>query len=300
MLYILSGLFIIKGEFTIGGAFAFITYSAYVVNPISALINIKYYFAQIEPSAKRLFELWGQPEELEMKLCEMKPEKIYQDRDMVFEVKNLVFGYEPGHPILNGISLCVKKGERIAIVGENGSGKSTLLNLLAGFYRPQKGIIKLYGAPVELMDIQDMRNRIAVISQRPYLFQGTIEENVNIDGKASRDAVVEACRKSGALGFIEKLDHGFGQKIGQDGAKLSGGERQKIAVARALLKNADILLMDEATEGFDVESNEALRELLHSELKNKTIVFITHKYKELESVDKVYRLSKGILELVRS
>ena len=173
---------------------------------------------------------------------------------MVFEVKNLVFGYEPGHPILNGISLCVKKGERIAIVGENGSGKSTLLNLLAGFYRPQKGIIKLY----------------------------------------------EACRKSGAFGFIEKLDHGFGQKIGQDGAKLSGGERQKIAVARALLKNADILLMDEATEGFDVESNEALRELLHSELKNKTIVFITHKYKELESVDKVYRLSKGILELVRS
>ena len=135
---------------------------------------------------------------------------------------------------------------------------------------------------------------------RPYLFQWTIEENVNIDGKASSDAVVEACRKSGALGFIEKLDHGFGQKIGQDGAKLSGGERQKIAVARALLKNADILLMDEATEGFDVESNEALRELLHSELKNKTIVFITHKYKELESVDKVYRLSKGILELVRS
>lgn len=119
------------------------------------------------------------------------------------------------------------------------------------------------------------RNRIAVISQRPYLFQGTIEENVNIDGKASRDAVVEACRKSGALGFIEKLDHGFGQKIGQDGAKLSGGERQKIAVARALLKNADILLMDEATEGFDVESNEALRELLHSELKNKTnLIFI--------------------------
>lgn len=102
------------------------------------------------------------------------------------------------------------------------------------------------------------------------------------------------------LKHVEKVDHGFGQKIGQDGAKLSGGERQKIAVARALLKNADILLMDEATEGFDVESNEALRELLHSELKNKTIVFITHKYKELESVDKVYRLSKGILELVRS
>lgn len=157
-------------------------------------------------------------------------------------------------------------------------------------------ILQIIGGVVGL-SLLDWKLAILIEAIIPLKF---IEENVNIDGKASRDAVVEACRKSGALGFIEKLDHGFGQKIGQDGAKLSGGERQKIAVARALLKNADILLMDEATEGFDVESNEALRELLHSELKNKTIVFITHKYKELESVDKVYRLSKGILELVRS
>ena len=264
------------------------------------MININYYLAEIEPSANRLFELWGQPEDLEMKLCEMKAEKSYQDRDMGFEVKNLVFGFEPGHPILNGISLCVKKGERIAIVGEIGSGKSTLLILLAGFYRPQKGTINLYGAPVELMDIHDMRNRIAVKCQRPYLFPGTIEENVKNEGKAARDAVVEACRKSGALGFIEKLDHGFGQKFGQDGANLTGGERHMIGVARALQKNAVILLLDEAREGFEVESNEALRELLHSELKNKTIVFITDKYKELESVDKVHRLTKGTLELVRS
>src|SRR5699024_8873441 len=202
---------------------------------------------------KRLFKLWEQPEEQEMKSYSMEPVKFSQDKDIVFEVKDLFFGYESGHSILNGVSLCVKKGERVAIIGENGSGKSTLLNLLAGFYQPQKGIIKLCGVPVELMDIQDMRNRIAVVSQRPYLFQGTIEENVNIDEQASRGAVVEACRKSGALSFIEKFDHGFEQKIGQDGAKLSGGERQKIAVARALLKNADIVLMDEATEGFDVE-----------------------------------------------
>lgn len=298
LLYILSGLFIIKGEFTIGGAFAFITYSAYVVNPISSLINIKYYFAQIEPSAKRLFKLWEQPEETEMKLHAVASDKISQGKDIVFEIKDLFFGYEPSRSILNGVSLSVKKGERIAIIGENGSGKSTFLNLLAGFYQPQKGIIKLCGVPAELMNIQDIRSRIAVISQRPYLFQGTIEENVNIDGKASRDRVIEACKKSGALSFIEKFDHEFEQKIGQDGAKLSGGERQKIAVARALLKNAEILLMDEATEGFDVESNEALHELLNNELKNMTIIFITHKYRELEGVDKVYRLSKGILELV--
>lgn len=204
LLYILSGLFIIKEEFTIGRAFAFITYSAYVVNPISSLINIKYYFAQIEPSAKRLFKLLEQPEETEMKLYARKPGKISRDKDIVFEVKDLFFGYEPSHSILNGVSLCVRKGERVAIIGENGSGKSTLLNLLAGFYQPQKGIIKLYGIPVELMDIQDMRNRIAVISQRPYLFPGTIEENVNIDGKASRNAVIEACRKSGVLSFSDK------------------------------------------------------------------------------------------------
>lgn len=297
-LYMLSGILIVKGEFTIGGAFAFITYSGYVVTPISFLVNVKYYFAQIKPSAKRLFEFWEQPEESGI-TNKNKTEDylgIPFGNAPAIEVENISFGYEEAAMLLKGVSFSVQQGERMAIIGENGSGKSTLLNLLTGFYRPHKGIIKLHGIPIETLSIEEIRNNIAVISQKPYLFQGTIEDNVNIDGKASHEEVVSACEKSGALSFIEKLEKGFKQKIGQDGVKLSGGERQKLAVARALLKKANILLMDEATVGFDTDSNKAIHKLLCDELKNITVIIITHKYEELEGISKVYCLADGTLK----
>ena len=146
------------------------------------------------------------------------------------------------------------------------------------------------------MNLEKIRNNIAVISQKPYLFQGTIEDNINIDGKASCEQIWNACKKSGALNFINKLEQGLKQEIGQNGAMLSGGERQKIAVARALLKNSEILLMDEATTGFDVESNKAIHNLLYKELEGITVIFVTHKYEELEVVDRVYKLSEGVLK----
>lgn len=301
ILYILSGVLIIKGEFTIGGAFAFITYSGYVVSPISFLINIKYYFAQIEPSAKRLFTFLEQTEESEVLKRTGSHHHINPNLNSdvpVLEFKNVSFGYDAGCMILNNVSFSIQQGERMAIIGENGSGKSTILNLLAGFYRPQQGLIKLYGMPMDTLDVEEIRKRIAVISQKPYLFQGTIEENVNIDGKASHEEVVRACESSGALNFIENLEQGFEQKIGQNGARLSGGERQKLAVARALLKKADILLMDEATAGFDVESKKALHKLLCNDLKDITVIFITHKYEELEGIDKIYRLWGGVLKKI--
>ncbi len=301
ILYILSGVLIIKGEFTIGGAFAFITYSGYVVSPISFLINIKYYFAQIEPSAKRLFTFLEQTEESEVLKRTGSHHHINPNLNSdvpVLEFKNVSFGYDAGCMILNNVSFSIQQGERMAIIGENGSGKSTILNLLAGFYRPQQGLIKLYGMPMDTLDVEEIRKRIAVISQKPYLFQGTIEENVNIDGKASHEEVVRACESSGALNFIENLEQGFEQKIGQNGARLSGGERQKLAVARALLKKADILLMDEATAGFDVESKKALHKLLCNDLKDTTVIFITHKYEELEGIDKIYRLWGGVLKKI--
>lgn len=294
-LYVLSGLLIVKGEFTIGGAFAFMTYSGYVVSPISFLINIKYYFAQIKPSAKRFFEFMALPEEGEN--AESNIRTPANDRNMpVLELRDVKFRYKEAAPILNGVNLTVKQGERIAIIGENGSGKSTLLDLILGFYQPEQGVIKLWGVPAENLELKDIRNRIAVVSQKPYLFQGTIEENVNIDGMSSHEEVLTACIKSGAIGFIESLEDGFMQYIGQNGAKLSGGEKQKLAVARAILKKADILLLDEATSGFDKESDEALINLVREELGDKTIIFITHRYEELDGVEKVYRLAEGRLE----
>lgn len=299
-LYILGGLLIIKGEFTIGGAFAFITYSGYVVSPITFLINIKYYFAQIGPSAKRLFAFLEQPEEegdlLDKNLSTRR--NIHMETNTpILALKNVRFGYRKGIPILKGVNLLVQQGEKIAVIGENGCGKSTLLNLLSGFYQPEQGEIEIGGVPMKILKLEDIRSRIAVVSQKPYLFQGTIEENINMDGTALHEEVVNACKKSGAITFIEKLEKGFMQHVGLNGAKLSGGERQKLAVARAMLKKADVILMDEATSGFDQKSDNALIKLICEELNEKAVIFITHRYEELEGVEKVYKLSDGILEL---
>ena len=293
VLYILSGLLIIKGELSIGGAFAFIAYSGYVVSPISFLINIKYYFAQIIPSAKRYFEFLDQPEE------ENGTDRILEsgNQEPVLELIGVRFGYKEDSPILNDVNLTVHQGEKIAIIGENGSGKSTLFDLILGFRRPGQGVIKLWGVPTENLKLKDIRNRIAVVSQKPYLFQGTIEENVNIERTALHRDVLDACIKSGAIAFIDRLEDGFKQRIGRNGAKLSGGEKQKLAVARAILKKADILLMDEATSGFDNESDRELFHMMCSELDEKTIIFITHRFEELDGVETVYKLTEGRLEL---
>lgn len=293
VLYILSGLLIIKGELSIGGAFAFIAYSGYVVSPISFLINIKYYFAQIIPSAKRYFEFLDQPEE------ENGTDRIFgsSNQEPVLELIGIRFGYKEDAPILNDVNLTVHQGEKIAIIGENGSGKSTLFDLILGFRRPGQGVIKLWGVPTENLKLKDIRNRIAVVSQKPYLFQGTIEENVNIERTALHRDVLDSCIKSGAIAFIDRLEDGFKQCIGRNGAKLSGGEKQKLAVARAILKKADILLMDEATSGFDNESDRELFHMMCSKLDEKTIIFITHRFEELDGVETVYKLTEGRLEL---
>lgn len=308
MIYILSGLMIVAGNFTIGSAFAFITYVGYVVNPISFLIDIKYYFAEIKPSIKRFDNFMELPEEQDETLTTIlrrdKEELPCANREKgnvetpILELCGIQFGYKTGNSVLKNINLIVYPGEKIAIIGENGSGKSTLLNLLSGFYQPDRGCIKIQGIPVSKFGIKNLREKISMVCQKPYLFKGTIEENININGKVSHDEVIDCCKKSGAIDFIEQLENKFDQFVGQNGAKLSGGEKQKLAVARALTKKADILILDEATSGFDKESNKEMIDLICKELKEQTIICVTHRYEELESIQKVYKLSKGELKLV--
>lgn len=129
-------------------------------------------------------------------------------------------------------------------------------------------------------------------------FYGTIKDNINLDGTRTLEEVVAVCKRIGATQFINKFDEGYSQKIGQDGAKLSGGEKQKIALARALLKDAELIILDEATSGFDKKSDKALSELLREQMKNKTVIVVTHKYEEIEGFDKIYKLENGKLNQV--
>ena len=285
-LYILSGAMIIQGEFTIGGAFAFLSYSGDVTSPITSLISIRYYFAQILPSARRLVDFL----ELEEEYVQTEDRvETKQESAAILEFSDVWFGYNQEEMILKGIHFQADKGDKIAIIGDNGSGKSTILDLAAGFYRPNAGEIRIQGVPLNQMGAWEIRSKISVVSQKSYLFQGTVEENINIGEDALETEVIDVCHKSGVCCSNLK------ETIGHDGAALSGGEHQKIALARALLKKADILFLDEANASLDVGADAILCDLLKNNINHKTVIFVTHRQELLQAADKIYRLKNGKL-----
>lgn len=290
LLYILGGILIVNGSLTIGGVFAFLSYSSYVTGPISSILNIRYFFSRIFPSAKRFFSFLDMEEETNFEnSIEVKNES------QNIQLKNVSFSYEENREVLKNINFVFSKGEKVAIIGANGSGKTTILNLLLRFIEPTSGEIYIGDKNINQISIAKYRSLFSVVSQEPYLFHDTILNNINLDGNASKEEVENACRQSGANDFIDKLPKKENSKIGKNGARLSGGEKQKIAVARAIVKDSPIVILDEATSGYDVESDSYLHDVILNELKNKSVIMITHRYDNLEGMDKVYRLSEGRL-----
>ncbi len=288
LLYLIGGLFVCWNWLTIGAVFAFVSYSGYVTGPVGALINLKMYFARIMPSAKRLFAF------MDME-TETGGERTCAKGSPKLEFRNVCFRYEEGRPILNGLSFCVNPGEKVAIIGQNGSGKSTILNLLLRFYEPVSGEILIDGENVRTYSLDSYRSLFSVVSQDPYLFFGNIAENIDLTGTAEAERMEAAMNASGVSGYLQRMPNGNNTQIGQNGARLSGGEKQKLAVARALLKDAPIVILDEATSGFDVESDTYLHDVILHEMKEKTVIMITHHYENLVGMDRVYRLEEGRL-----
>lgn len=291
LLYLLGGLLICSGELTIGAVFAFVSYSGYVTGPVSALMNLKMYFARILPSAKRLFRFLDMEVEADsgvQKLQNGIPRLAFQHVD---------FRYEENRPILTDVNFYVEPGEKVAIIGQNGSGKSTVLNLLLRFYEPQAGAVLADDTDVRDIPLEAYRSLFSVVSQEPYLFLGNIAENVDLTGRVDTERVHAAMQTSGVSGYLERMPEGEKTQIGRNGARLSGGEKQKLAVARALLRDAPIVILDEATSGFDVESDAYLHEVIVHQMQEKSVIMITHHYENLEGMDRVYRLEDGKLRL---
>lgn len=292
VLYLLGGWLICTGSLTIGAVFAFASYSGYVTGPVSALINLKMFFARIMPSARRLF-----------RFLDMETERDGGDgepggRPPRLEFQDVVFSYEESRPILRGAAFTVEPGEKVAIIGQNGSGKSTILNLLLRFYQPGGGKILADGKDVGSLSLEGYRGLFSVVSQEPYLFLGDILENVDLDKSASPQRLEWALEQSGVQGYLSRMPEGAKTSIGRNGAKLSGGEKQKLAVARALLKDAPVVILDEATSGFDVESDAYLHDIIVNRMQGKSVIMITHHYHNLAGMDKVYRLEEGVLRQV--
>ena len=294
-LYILGAYMAFRNELTIGGLFAFLTYSAYVIGPISAILNIGYNFSNIIPSAKRFFEFLDMETELEVKR-ETNARTVDNEvpGDITFE--NVSFSYKDGEQILNKINLNIKAGEKIAVIGANGSGKSTLINLLLRFYKPQEGKILLDGTDINDIKLRDYRNLISVVSQDLYLFNTTIEKNISIGSKADNTVINKAAVRSGAYDFIKDMPLKYKSEVGRNGSRLSGGQRQKIAMARAFARQSKILILDEATANYDVESEAYVNKMLTTDFKDSTVVVISHKPDILTKVDKIWLVHAGRIQ----
>lgn len=284
VIYIIGANLVFKFQLSVGSVFAFITYSAYVTGPISAILNIGYLLSGIIPSTKRYYEFMNLQEETDKGKL-IKPEFGNLKLEEVF------FSYETGKPILTDVNIEIPKGSKTVLIGKNGSGKSTIINLLTRMYEPTAGQIKLKGVNIFEITLESYRNMISVVSQQIYLFNDTIRNNICIYKKVSDEVIETACKDSGLEDFLKEVSLHY--VVGQNGAMLSGGQKQKIALARALVHDKPIIIFDEVTSNTDVYSEHQINGLLHTRLKEKTVIIITHKQEILQDVDQIVMLKDG-------
>lgn len=241
-------------------------------------------------SARRLFEVVNVPPPVLD-----PPEPVGPPQTFSLSVENLSFSYgvnEP--PVLRDLSFCVPEGGKLAVVGPSGAGKSTLVNLLLRFWEYQSGSIRLGAADLRRYRLEDVRAALAVVSQRTVLFSGTIMENLLLARpSATADEVMEAARLAQIHPFIQSLPEGYHTWVGEQGLQLSGGERQRLAIARALLKNAPILILDEATANLDPLVEREVIQAIHTLMRGRTTLMITHRLTGLEAMDEILVLRSG-------
>ncbi|MEO8494837.1 MAG: ABC transporter ATP-binding protein, partial [Planctomycetota bacterium] len=208
---------------------------------------------------------------------------------------NVMFHYQPEQPVLNGVTLEIKFGETVAIVGPNGCGKSTLINLLPRFYDPIAGSIRFDDVDLREMRMRDIRQRVGLVTQQTHLFDDSVLNNIRYGSPSATDEqAIEAAKKAHAHRFImDKLDDGYNTNVGQGGRRLSGGQRQRIALARAILRDPEVLILDEATSQIDIESERLIHEALEEFVRDRTAIMVTHRLSTLTLADRIVVMDAG-------
>lgn len=217
--------------------------------------------------------------------------------DPVIQFRDICFSYDGLNPILNNLTFELKKGERIAFVGGSGSGKTTLMNLILGLFEPQKGNYFLYGTQVTDLDMKLVRGCFSIVSQETFLFPDTIEQNLLYGNRsATRTEIEKAVGDAGLVSFIESLPEGYDTILEENGVNLSGGQRQRFAIARALLRNSEVIIFDEPTSALDPKSEKEIMELIERTLSSKTIISVAHKLNTILDYDRIYLMDHGELK----
>ncbi|MDX2160986.1 MAG: ABC transporter ATP-binding protein [bacterium] len=279
-----------SGGMTIGAIAAFVSYIAFMMWPIQDMARVYASMQHAIASAERSFSLLDTQPEIVNKPDAVQAETIRGD----IEFENVTFFYEENKPVLRDFNLKVKQGEVIALVGATGSGKSTIVNLVCRFYEPRQGIIRIGGRDYTDLTLDSIQSRIGVVLQTPHLFSGNIRENIRYGRLNATDAEVEAAAKTaGADEFIRALEHGYDEEVGEGGILLSVGQKQLISLARAVLAEPEILVMDEATSSVDTITEDLIQRGMEQLMKGRTSFVIAHRLSTIKRADRILVIDKG-------
>ena len=294
LLYLAGGILMMKynSDLTIGDITVLVALLGRMYMPVNSLLNIQVEWIRSMALFKRIFDYFDIPVEIENAKDAVTPDKAIGD--VVFE--HVEFSYEESKKILKDISFTLNAGKSIAIVGPSGSGKSTIVNLIPRLYDVDSGSVTFDGIDVRKLDLKFLRDQVGVVSQETYLFNGTIRENLlYAKPDATEEAMVEALKKANIWDFIEKQEKGIDTEVGNRGLKLSGGEKQRISIARIILKDPTIFIFDEATSALDSISEKKIQDAIDPIIKSKTSILIAHRLSTILAADEILVVKDGTI-----
>ncbi len=281
-----------RGGVTIGSIQAMLQYSKKFTHPINQIANQYSSILTALAGAERIFEIMDQENEVDLGQQTLPYDKVRGE----IEFKDIHFGYVPGEPVLKGLDLSVKPGQKIAIVGATGSGKTTIVNLLTRFYELDGGSITIDGVDITEIPKKDLRSMIAIVLQDTVLFSDTIQNNIKYGHpKASDEAMKAAAATAKAERFINRLPGGYDTMLAESGSNLSQGQRQLLAIARAVLADPKILILDEATSNVDTRTEMHIQEALVALMKNRTSLIIAHRLSTIRDADVIVVIKEGVV-----
>lgn len=293
LIYLIGGILIIEygnTDLTIGDITVMVALLGRMYGPVNSLLNIQVDMIRSMALFDRIFEYFDLPVEIDNDPQALRPESFAGE--LAFE--EVSFHYDPDQPILNNVSFELKPGSSVAIVGPSGAGKSTIINLIPRLYDVTGGRILLDGIDIRKLDLAYLRQHIGVVTQDTYLFNGTIKENLlYAKADATQAEIEQACREANIHAFISGLPKGYDTVVGNRGMKLSGGEKQRLSIARIILRKPGLIIFDEATSSLDSISEHAIQEAIEPILAKSTSLIIAHRLSTILSADEILVLEKG-------
>ena len=287
-----SGKLIISGELAINNFFSFLAAMMLAYQPVKTLTKVNVAIFQGFAAAERILPIIDIKNEIDLNID--KDELAISKGDIIFENVNFTYKSNPQNRVLQNVSANFAGGKMTALVGHSGSGKSTLLNMIPRIYAPTDGGIFLDGQDISKFDLASLRDQISIVDQNTTLFDDTVLNNIKYARpEASNEEVFKAAEHSMCAEFINNLENGYETMIGENGVKLSGGEKQRLSIARAFLKKSKIILLDEATSSLDSKTEEKIQKALNQLTLNKTTIVIAHRLSTILNSDKIYVVDNG-------